>query len=119
MKSYVSIQCKIFSYSNSLSGRIARALVNDPDILLADEPTGNLDTKRSVEIMEILKRLNVESQITILMVTHEPDMAQYATRKIIFLDGLIQSDSLNEDFPHIAQRDSAFDSTMRTQGIAK
>lgn len=85
--------------SNALSGgqqqrvAIARAIVSKPLLLLADEPTGNLDTTRSVEIMEILKRFNVESQITILMVTHEPEMAQYATRKIMFLDGKIQNDS--------------------------
>lgn len=85
--------------SNALSGgqqqrvAIARAIVSKPLFLLADEPTGNLDATRSVEIMEILKRLNVESKITILMVTHEPEMAQYATRKIVFLDGNIQNDS--------------------------
>ena len=85
--------------SNSLSGgqqqrvAIARAIVSQPLFLLADEPTGNLDTTRSVEIMEILKRLNEESKITILMVTHELEMAQYSTRKIEFLDGNIKSDS--------------------------
>ncbi|WP_299548842.1 ABC transporter ATP-binding protein [uncultured Helicobacter sp.] len=85
--------------SNALSGgqqqrvAIARAIVSKPLFLLADEPTGNLDTTRSVEIMEILKQLNMESKITILMVTHEPEMAQYSTRQIKFLDGKIQSDS--------------------------
>lgn len=85
--------------SNALSGgqqqrvAIARAIASNPLFLLADEPTGNLDTKRSVEIMEILARLNRDSKITILMVTHEPEMAQYATREIMFLDGLVQSDS--------------------------
>lgn len=68
---------------------IARAIASNPLFLLADEPTGNLDTKRSVEIMEILQNLNREMGITILMVTHEPDMAQYATREIHFLDGLM------------------------------
>ena len=69
---------------------IARAIVTRPLFLLADEPTGNLDTTRSIEIMEILKRLNQDLKVTILMVTHEPDMAKYATREIHFLDGNIQ-----------------------------
>lgn len=68
---------------------IARAIASEPLFLLADEPTGNLDTKRSVEVMEILKSLNRDMGITILMVTHEPDMAEYATRELHFLDGLI------------------------------
>lgn len=81
--------------SSELSGgqcqrvAIARAIVTKPLFLLADEPTGNLDTKRSIEIMEILQKLNQELKITILMVTHEPDMAQYASREIHFLDGNI------------------------------
>ena len=85
--------------SNALSGgqqqrvAIARAIASSPLFLLADEPTGNLDTKRSIEIMEILASLNKDSNITILMVTHEPEMAKYATREIMFLDGLVQSDS--------------------------
>lgn len=66
---------------------IARAIASNPLFLLADEPTGNLDTKRSVEIMEILTALNRDTGITILMVTHEPDMAKYAGREIHFLDG--------------------------------
>ena len=70
---------------------IARALVNNPSILLADEPTGNLDTKRSIEIMKILKTLNTKFKITILMVTHESDMAKYAKTQIHFLDGNIES----------------------------
>ncbi|WP_104696939.1 MULTISPECIES: ABC transporter ATP-binding protein [unclassified Helicobacter] len=68
---------------------IARAIVTRPLFLLADEPTGNLDTKRSIEIMQILQRLNQDLKITILMVTHEPDMVEYATREIHFLDGNI------------------------------
>lgn len=81
--------------SNQLSGgqqqrvAIARAIASEPLFLLADEPTGNLDTKKSVEIMEILSSLNKDMGITILMVTHEPDMAEYATREIHFLDGEI------------------------------
>jgi putative ABC transport system ATP-binding protein len=71
---------------------IARAIVTNPDLILADEPTGNLDSARSVEIMELLVRLNQERGMTIVMVTHEPDMASYARRIIHFRDGLIASD---------------------------
>jgi len=70
---------------------VARAIVTNPDILLADEPTGNLDTKRSLEIMELLSGLNRERGLTIVMVTHEPEMAAYATRKINFKDGLVKN----------------------------
>jgi putative ABC transport system ATP-binding protein len=72
---------------------IARAVVTDPDVLLADEPTGNLDSARSLEIMDLLTRLNRERGISIVMVTHEPDMAVYAQRKIVFRDGLVASDA--------------------------
>ena len=75
---------------------IARAIVTNPLVLLADEPTGNLDSKRSHEIMELLGRLNSEQGITIIMVTHEPDMAQYARRIVHFVDGLVDSDSATE-----------------------
>ena len=71
---------------------IARALVTNPTILLADEPTGNLDTKTSNEIMALLTDLNENKGITVLMVTHEPDMAEYAKRIIHFVDGNIDSD---------------------------
>lgn len=74
---------------------IARALVTEPEILLADEPTGNLDTERSLEIMELLTRLNNESNITIVMVTHEKEMAEYAKRTIRFRDGHIDHDRHN------------------------
>jgi len=74
---------------------IARAIVTDPVILLADEPTGNLDTHTSHEIMELLTRLNREQGITVLMVTHEADVAAYAARVIHFLDGRIASDRPN------------------------
>jgi putative ABC transport system ATP-binding protein len=83
---------------NALSGgqqqrvAIARAIVSDPVVLLADEPTGNLDTRTSREIMDLLTRLNRERQITVLMVTHEADMAAYARRIIRFVDGRIESD---------------------------
>jgi putative ABC transport system ATP-binding protein len=71
---------------------IARAIVTNPLVLLADEPTGNLDSKRSNEIMQLLVKLNEEQGITIIMVTHEPDMAGYARRIVHFVDGLIDSD---------------------------
>jgi len=70
---------------------IARAIVTNPDVLLADEPTGNLDSKTSIEIMELLTGLNRDSGITVLMVTHEPDMAAYARTIVHFRDGLIES----------------------------
>lgn len=73
---------------------IARAIASKPLFLLADEPTGNLDTKKSVEIMEILTSLNKNTGITILMVTHEPDMAAYASREIHFLDGEVADDKV-------------------------
>ena len=78
---------------------IARAIVTEPAVLLADEPTGNLDTQRSHEIMELLWRLNVEQGITVLMVTHEHDMAAYARRVVRFVDGVVASDERN---PHPA-----------------
>ena len=74
---------------------IARAMVTDPSILLADEPTGNLDSARSEEIMDLLCRLNRERHLTIAMVTHERELAAYASRAIHFRDGLVHSDTLN------------------------
>ncbi len=71
---------------------IARALVSQPMVMLADEPTGNLDTKRSVEIMELMQRLNREEGLTIVMVTHEEDMAAYASRLVVFTDGRVVRD---------------------------
>ncbi len=85
-------------HPNQLSGgqqqrvAIARALVNDAPIILADEPTGNLDTKTSAEIMELFVKLNRESHITVILVTHEPDIATFSKRIIRFLDGHIVSD---------------------------
>ena len=71
---------------------IARALVNGPRLLLADEPTGNLDTRTSIEVMGILQKLNAGRGLTIVLVTHEPDIAEYASRVIVVKDGLVQSD---------------------------
>jgi putative ABC transport system ATP-binding protein len=73
---------------------IARALVNDPSIILADEPTGNLDSRTSVEIMQIFQRLNDEQNITVLLVTHEPDIARFAKRIIMFRDGKVRKDTV-------------------------
>lgn len=87
---------------NELSGgqqqrvAIARAIVTEPYVLLADEPTGNVDTKTSQEIMELLTSLNRQQGITILMVTHEPDMAEYADRLVRFVDGKVETDTRNK-----------------------
>jgi putative ABC transport system ATP-binding protein len=87
-------------HPNQLSGgqqqrvAIARALVNEAPIIFADEPTGNLDTKTSIEIMEILSQLNSDSGMTIILVTHEPDIATYSKRRIHFLDGKVVSDEV-------------------------
>ena len=74
---------------------IARAIVTEPAVVLADEPTGNLDTQRSHEIMGLLMALNRDHGITVLMVTHEPDMAAYAHRMVHFIDGRIAKDAAN------------------------
>jgi putative ABC transport system ATP-binding protein len=84
--------------SSQLSGgqqqrvAIARALISDPMLLLADEPTGNLDSRTSLEVIEIFQRLNTDHGLTIVLVTHERDIAQYASRLVTFLDGRIRSD---------------------------
>jgi putative ABC transport system ATP-binding protein len=85
-------------YPNQLSGgqqqrvAIARALINQPSLLLADEPTGNLDSRTSVEVMGIFQRLNTEQGITVLLITHEHDIAEYASRIVAFRDGRIVGD---------------------------
>ncbi len=85
-------------HPNQLSGgqqqrvAIARALINKPSILLADEPTGNLDTKTSIEVMGIFQRLNQETGITVLLITHEMDIAEYGTRIVTCRDGLVVAD---------------------------
>jgi len=96
------------NHPNQLSGgqqqrvAVARSLVNHPALILADEPTGNLDSRTSVEVMEIFQRLNRERGITLVLVTHEPDIAEYAQRVIVFKDGKIKSDRAVE-----RQRDAA------------
>ena len=95
-------------HPNQLSGgqqqrvAIARALVNDPTLILADEPTGALDSRTSVEVMEIFQRLNRERRITLVLVTHEQDIAAYADRIVVFKDGRIQ-----KDYKVSAPRDAA------------
>jgi putative ABC transport system ATP-binding protein len=71
---------------------IARALINNPSILLADEPTGNLDTRTSIEVMGIFQRLNQERGITVVLITHEMDIAEYGTRTVTFRDGQVVAD---------------------------
>ncbi len=86
-------------HPNQLSGgqqqrvAIARSLVNDPAILLADEPTGNLDTRTSIEVMEIFQRLNRENGITVILITHEPEISEFSERVIRFRDGVVISDA--------------------------
>jgi putative ABC transport system ATP-binding protein len=99
--SAVGLEGREHHYPSQLSGgqqqrvAIARALVNEPSILLADEPTGNLDSKTSEEIMAVFKRLNRDLGITIIMITHEPDIASNAGRKILFKDGWVVHDERN------------------------
>jgi putative ABC transport system ATP-binding protein len=97
----LGLSSRAHHHPNQLSGgqqqrvAIARALVNHAPLLLADEPTGNLDTKTSLEIMELFVRLNEEKKITIVIVTHEPDISAFSKRIVRFLDGKIVSDREN------------------------
>ena len=94
----VGLGARAFREPSQMSGgeqqrvAIARAIASRPRVLLADEPTGNLDTARSQEIMDLITRLNREEGITVIMVTHEPDMAAWCDRLVSFKDGLIESD---------------------------
>jgi putative ABC transport system ATP-binding protein len=94
----VGLGGRLGHHPNQLSGgqqqrvAIARALVNHPKLLLADEPTGNLDTQTSIEVMEIFRRLNREQGLTVVLVTHEMDIAEYGTRIVSFRDGRVRTD---------------------------
>jgi putative ABC transport system ATP-binding protein len=94
----VGLEDRAGHHPNQLSGgqqqrvAIARSLINNPSILLADEPTGNLDTRTSIEVMDIFQRLNRERGITVLLITHERDIAEYGTRMVQFRDGQVVMD---------------------------
>jgi len=98
----VGLENRMDHFPNQLSGgqqqrvAIARALMTEPPILLADEPTGNLDARTSVEVMEIFQRLRMERGITIILITHDHEIAEYGSRVVSFKDGHVMSDSKNE-----------------------
>jgi putative ABC transport system ATP-binding protein len=115
----VGLGSRLDHHPNQLSGgqqqrvAIARALVNDPSLLLADEPTGNLDSRTSIEVMGIFQRLNSARHITIVLVTHEPDIAEYATRVVGFRDGRVRLDQA------VARRRHAVDELRRFDAEAE
>jgi putative ABC transport system ATP-binding protein len=100
----VGLENRMDHHPNQLSGgqqqrvAIARALMTEPPILLADEPTGNLDTRTSIEVMEIFQRLRLERGITVIVITHEHQIAEYGSRVVSFRDGLVVSDTQNENW---------------------
>ncbi len=104
----VGLADRMHHYPNQLSGgqqqrvAIARSLVNDPTIILADEPTGNLDSRTSVEVMGIFQQLN-DMGITVIIVTHEHDIAEFTKRHVIFKDGKIKSDRMNQNIKIAAE----------------
>lgn len=103
----VGLESRHDHHTNQLSGgqqqrvAIARALLNNPSLLLADEPTGNLDSNTSIEVMEIFQKLQSERGITIVLITHEMDVAEYGSRIVSFKDGNIISDAQNKSRRHI------------------
>jgi putative ABC transport system ATP-binding protein len=119
MLAAVGLADRFHHHPNQLSGgqqqrvAIARALVNDPAILLADEPTGNLDSRTSIEVMGLFQRLNIERGITVILITHEHDIAAYGTRIVAFRDGLVQIDR------PVANRLNAADEMAKLPEIAE
>lgn len=108
----VGLGSRLYHKSNQMSGgqmqrvAIARALVNDPAVILADEATGNLDTRTSFEILVLFQELHAEGR-TIIFVTHNPEISQYSSRNIVLRDGQIKSDTLNADIKSAAEALSA------------
>ena len=117
----VGLNGRELNHPNQLSGgqqqrvAIARALINNPSIVLADEPTGNLDSTNSAEVMEIITRLNREQGITIILVTHDSDVAAYADRVVTFKDGVVISDTRKPDAPPLAQPGAALASASEDE----
>ena len=116
----VGLGDRLFHKSNQMSGgqmqrvAIARALVNNPAVLLADEATGNLDTRTSFEILVLFQKLHAEGRM-IVFVTHNPDIAAYSSRNIVLLDGLIKSDTPNPDIRSARQALEAFQQASNQQ----